>query len=174
MQESLDLLFCLGRAMPLSKMYVREASILKAISKPHIKSFFRVAFAKTVFDRKKKPLFYLYWYKSKTLFQLHKRIHTTNKIIFEHSCYIFQDTQNWRIQHWEELPNISLLCHDAWTNMNVEVKISGRSSLVPLYQTRREQMNEVSFFPFHLKSLIISLSVFCTIAHLTVLHGNDC
>lgn len=35
---------------------------------------------------------------------------------------------------------------------------------------KKEQMNEASFFPLHLKSL----PLFCSIAHLTVLHGNDC
>lgn len=60
------------------------------------------------------------------------RIRTTDEIIFECSCYVFQNTQNWRIQHWEELTNIPLLSHDACTNMNVEVKMSRSSSFVPL------------------------------------------
>lgn len=141
--------------MPLSKMDWREASILKAISNPNIKSFFQAAFAKTVLDRKKKKkshiILPLLMWKTKPFPKLHKRIHTTNEIIFECSCYIFQDTQNWRIQHWEELTNISLLCHDARTDMNVEVKTSGSSSLVSFYQTRREETADEWTFPFPYK-----------------------
>lgn len=139
--------------MPLSKMDWREASILKAISNPNIKSFFQAALAKTVFDRKKTHPHYSTFIdvKAKPFPKLHKRIHTTFEIIFECSCYIFQDTQNWRIQHWEELTNISLLCHDARTDMNVEVKTSGSSSLVSFYPTRREETAHEWTFPFPYK-----------------------
>lgn len=145
--------------MPLSRMGWREASILKAISNPNIKSFFQAALAKTVFDRKKTPHCSTFIdVKAKPFPKLHKRIPTTNEIIFECSCYIFQDTQNWRIQHWEELTNISLLCHDARTDMNVEVKTSGilHWCLSTRLGEKRQHMSEL--FPFHRKSLIPPIS----------------